>query len=271
MFLASAGAGAIGALIGIGGGVLITPFLTLVYGVHIHYAIGSSLLCVIATSSGAAAAYVRDRLTNLRVGVLLEVATVSGAITGAALSSRVPTGTLFVLFGTMLLLSLVPQLFRLGEELPEGIESDWLARKLRLGSTYPDHKLGREVRYEVARVPVGFACMYGAGVLSALLGIGSGPFKVLSMDAAMRLPMKVSSATSNFMMGATATASALVYFQRGWVHPLIAAPAALGAMVGSFVGSKVLAKLSNRTVRMLFMPVLGWIAYQMIRKGLAGG
>lgn len=270
-FLAATAAGAIGSVIGIGGGILITPLLTLVFGVHIHFAIGASLMVVIATSSGAAAAFVRDHLTNLRVGVVLEVATVSGALLGAALSTRIPTGNLFVLFGAVLLVSLIPQVVRIGEELPEGVEPDALARRLRLGSTYPDRVLGREVRYEVTRVPAGLACMFGAGTLSALLGIGSGAFKVLAMDVAMRLPMKVSSATSNFMMGVTASASALVYFERGWVHPLIAAPTALGAVAGSFIGSKVLARLTNRTVRLMFLPVLAWIGYEMIRKGFAGG
>ena len=271
MFASSLMAGAIGAVIGIGGGILITPILTLGFGVHIHYAIGSSLVCVIATSSGAAAAYVRDRLTNLRVGVLLEVATVSGALVGAALSARVPVAALFVLFGAVLLISLIPQLFKLGEELPEGVVPDALSRQLKLGSSYPDRAMGREVEYEVTRVPAGLACMFGAGVVSALLGVGSGPFKVLSMDVAMRLPMKVSSATSNFMIGVTAAASAWIYFQRGWVHPLIAAPAALGALAGAVLGSLILARLSNRFVRLAFLPVLAWIGFEMIRKGLTHG
>lgn len=270
-FLAAAGAGAFGAMIGIGGGILITPLLTLVFGVHIHFAIGASLMVVIATSSGAAAAFVRDHLTNLRVGVVLEVATVSGALTGAALSARVPVPLLFTLFGAVLLISLLPQLVKLGEELPEGVAPDAVSRYLKLGSTYPDPARGGDVSYEVTRVPAGLACMYGAGMISALLGVGSGPFKVLSMDYAMRLPMKVSSATSNFMMGVTAAASAWVYFERGWVHPLIAGPTALGAVAGAALGSRVLVKLTNRTVRLMFLPVLAWIGFEMIRKGLAGG
>lgn len=269
MFLAAAGAGAIGSVIGIGGGILVTPVLTLVFDVHIHYAIGASLMVVIATSSGAAAAFVRDRLTNLRVGVVLEVATVSGALCGAALSARVPVGWLFVLFGAVLLVSLVPQLFKLGEELPQGVVPDRLSQALSLSSSYPDHALGREVPYEVTGVPAGFACMFGAGAISALLGVGSGPFKVLSMDVALRLPMKVSSATSNFMMGVTAAASAWVYFQRGWVHPLIAAPTALGALTGAFLGSRLLVRVTNRTVRSLFLPVVIGIGVEMIRRGVA--
>lgn len=270
VFAGSAFAGAFGAVVGIGGGILIIPLLTLGFGVHMHYAIGASLVAIIATSSGAAAAYLRDRLTNLRVGVVLEVATTTGAVCGVAIGTRVPVATLFVVFGGVLLLSLVPLMAKLGEELPHDVEPDALSRRLALGSSYPDRKLGLEVCYEVTGVPAALAGMFGAGIISGMLGIGSGPFKVLSMDLAMRLPMKVSSATSNFMIGVTAAASAWVYLQRGWVEPLIAAPTALGALAGAFIGAKVLARMSNDAVRKLFLPVLAWIAIRMILRGVRG-
>jgi uncharacterized membrane protein YfcA len=270
VFLGSMGAGAFGAIVGVGGGILIIPLLTLGFGVHIHYAIGASLVAVIATSSGAAAAYLRDRLTNLRVGVLLEVATTVGAVIGVAIGTRVPVSTLFIVFGAVLLLSLIPLISKLGEELPTGVEPDRLSRALKLGSTYPDRQLGRDVAYEVTGVPAALAGMFGAGIISGMLGIGAGAFKVLSMDLAMRLPMKVSSATSNFMIGVTAAASAWVYLQRGWVQPVIAAPTALGALAGAFVGAKILSRMSNDAVRKLFLPVLAWIAIRMIVRGVRG-
>jgi uncharacterized membrane protein YfcA len=270
MFLASLGAGAIGALVGLGGGLLITPILTLGFSVHIHYAIGASLVAIIATSTGAAAAYVRDGLTDLRTGVVLELATVSGGLSGALLAARVAPAALQALFGAVLLASLILVLSRMGEELPGPVEPDGLSRWLRLGGSYTDEVLGREVQYRPTRVPLGLGLMYGAGLLSGLLGIGSGPFKVVAMDAAMRLPMKVSSATSNFMIGVTAAASAWIYWRRGCVHPLIAGPTALGTMAGALVGSRLLPKLSNRAVRALFAPVLAAVAIRMIVAGVLG-
>ena len=260
-------AGIIGALVGLGGGVLIVPLLTLAFGLPIHYAIGVSIVAVIATSSGAAAAYVRDHLTNLRVGLFLEIATTIGAITGAFLAGFLAPSLLFVIFGIVLLISVVPIIFKLGEELPKGIKNDRWAMWLHLSSTYPDQHLGRVVVYQVTRTPLGLAMMYVAGVVSGLLGIGSGTFKVLAMDTVMRLPMKVSTTTSNFMIGVTAAASAGIYFSRGDIPPLIAAPVALGVMLGALVGARLLTHLSNRALRWIFLPVLVAIAAQMVLRG----
>ncbi len=269
VFLMALAAGLVGALAGIGGGILVVPALTLLFGVDIRLAIGASIVSVIATSSGAAAAYVRDRITNLRVGMVMEVATTTGAICGAFLAAVAPVALLFAVFGLALLASAAPLLVKLGEELPAGVHNDFWANELSLAGSYPDHKLDREVSYQVTRVPVGFGIMYIAGLLSGLLGIGSGVFKVLAMDTAMRLPMKVSTTTSNFMIGVTAAASAGIYFQRGDINPLIAAPVALGVLAGATFGARVLVHLSNVTLRKVFVPVLILIALEMLYQGVS--
>lgn len=274
VFAASLAAGLIGSLVGLGGGVFVVPLLTLVFGLPLPEAIGASIISVIATSSGAAAAYVRDRITNLRVGMFLEIATTLGAITGAFLTAIAPTGLLFFIFGLVLVVSAAPLMMRFGEELPEGVKNDRWAERLGLAGSYRDERLGREVAYQVKRVPLGVALMYGAGLISGLLGIGSGTFKVLAMDTAMRLPVKVSTTTSNFMIGVTAAASAGIYFQRGDINPVVAAPVALGVLAGATVGARVLARLSNRSIRKLFVPILIFIALSMLIRGgsmLLGG
>ncbi len=268
VFAASCAAGLIGSLVGIGGGIFIVPLLTLAFGLPIETAIGASIVSVIATSSGAAASYVRDRITNLRVGMFLEIATTLGAVTGAFLTTVAPHPLLYIVFGVVLLFSAAPLVVRLGEEIPAGVTSDRWAKKLALASSYPDARLGREVSYEVTRVPAGFSMMYVAGLLSGLLGIGSGTLKVLAMDTAMRLPMKVSTTTSNFMIGVTAAASAGIYFERGAIHPLVAAPVAVGVLAGATIGARTLVKLSNTTVRKLFIPLLIIISIQMLVKGV---
>lgn len=259
-------AGLLGALVGLGGGVLIVPLLTLAFGLPIEYAIGASIISVIATSSGAAAAYVRDRITNLRAGMFLEIATTVGAVCGAFVAGLINPAALYVIFGIVLLISAAPLVFKLGEELPRGVKSDRWANRLNLNGSYPDAYLG-EVPYQATRTPYGFAMMYIAGLISGLLGIGSGTFKVLAMDTLMRLPMKVSTTTSNFMIGVTAAASAGIYFSRGDIRPVIAAPVALGILVGALVGAKVLTRLHNKTVRLIFLPVLCIIAAEMILRG----
>ncbi|HEX6798629.1 MAG TPA: sulfite exporter TauE/SafE family protein [Ktedonobacterales bacterium] len=269
VFAGSLFAGLVGSLVGLGGGVFVVPLLTLAFGLPFPEAAGASIVSVIATSSGAAAAYVRDHITNLRVGMFLEIATTIGAITGAFLAVVAPKQVLFVLFGFVLLFSVAPLIFKLHEELPQGVRNDWWATRLKLASTYPDQKLEREVSYQVTRVPLGFGMMYIAGALSGLLGIGSGTFKVLAMDTAMRLPMKVSTTTSNFMIGVTAAASAGIYFQRGDIDPLVAAPVALGVLAGATIGARTLAKLSNQTVRKVFIPLIVLVALQMLLKGLS--
>src|SRR5208283_4571255 len=196
MFLTSVAAGILGSIVGIGGGLLVTPVLTLIFGVDIHLAIGASVVSIIATSSGGAVAYVRDRVTNIRVGMFLEITTTIGAITGALIAVYINSQALFILFGLILLLSVIPSFRRRKEELPKRVENDSWSNKLKLYSSYPDQRLNSEVSYNVTKTPVGLGIMYGAGLLSGLLGIGSGAFKVLGMEGVMHLPMKVSSTTS---------------------------------------------------------------------------
>ena len=271
IFAISVLAGVIGALAGVGGGILVIPALTMVFGVDIRLAIGASIVSVIATSSGAAAAYVRDRMTDMRIGMFLELATTTGAVVGATLAAIVTSSFLFVLLGIVLLFSAVQQVMRLGEELPPSIAASPLAARFRLVGAYPDRRLGRDVPYAAQRVPLGFAMMGLAGLVSGLLGIGSGALKVLAMDGAMRLPMKVSSATSNFMIGVTAAASAGIYLGRGDVDPTIAAPVALGVLAGATIGARILPHLSNRHVRLIFLPVLVVIGLQTLARGFGIG
>lgn len=270
IFAISLAAGFIGALAGVGGGILVVPSLTLLFGIDIRLAIGASIISVIATSSGAAAAYVRDRITDMRVGMFLELATTSGAVVGATLAAVVSAAFLYVLLGIVLLFSAVQQVTRLGEETPPDATPSWIAARMRLSGSYPDRRLG-ETPYAAQRIPLGFALMGVAGVVSGLLGIGSGALKVLAMDGAMRLPMKVSSATSNFMIGVTAAASAGIYLGRGDVDPAIAAPVALGVLAGAMSGARLLPHLSNRHVRWIFLPVLLAIGVQTLARGLGIG
>lgn len=268
LFGGSVAAGTLGALVGLGGGVLIVPLLTVGMGVDIRYAIGASIVSVIATSSGAAAAYVRDRITNLRVGMVLELATTTGAIAGAVLAGMVSAQLLYVVFGTVLAVSVLPLVVRFGEELPQAVSPDPLARRLQLEGEYYDAVLGRPVFYTATRVPLGFAVMWLAGLLSGLLGIGSGAFKVLAMDTAMRLPMKVSTTTSNFMIGVTAAASAGVYFSRGDIQPIIVAPVALGVLLGALAGSRLMHRFSSASLRKIFVPLVVLVAAEMILRGV---
>ncbi len=270
IFVAAVCAGLLGALVGLGGGVLIVPLLTIGFGLDIRLAIGASIVSVIATSSGAAAAYVRDHLTNIRVGMLLELATSCGAVTGAFVAAYLNARFLFLLFGVLLLVSIMPMIKKLGEDVPVAVVDDRIAARLRLASTYPDRALGRAVTYQVTHVPLGFGMMYVAGIVSGLLGIGSGALKVLAMDTAMRLPVKVSTATSNFMIGVTAAASAGIYFWRGDVVPLVAAPVALGVLSGATLGAKLLVRFRNGTVRRIFLFVLGAVAIEMLLRGVRG-
>ncbi len=267
IFLAAIAAGLLGSLVGLGGGVLIVPLLTLVFGFPIYFAIGASIISVIATSSGAAAAYVKDRITNLRLGMFLELGTTIGAICGAFLAGLLAPELLSVIFGIILLISAAPLVFKIGEELPQGVKNDRWANWLHLNGSYPDHHLHREVSYEVTRTPLGLAMMYVAGLISGLLGIGSGTFKVLALDVVMRLPMKVSTTTSNFMIGVTAAASAGIYFSRGDIPPLIAAPVALGVLIGALVGARVLERLSNKILRITFLAVIVVAAVEMVLRG----
>jgi uncharacterized membrane protein YfcA len=258
----------LGALFGLGGGIFLIPALTLLFHVNIKYAIGASLVSVIATSSGSAAAYVRDRLTNVRIGTILQVAAVAGALSGAYLAGLLAPRWLYLIFGGLLIYSAMPMILRRGVDLPDPGPPDPLALRLGLRGTFVDGPSGREVSYVARRVGPGTGMMYVAGVLSGLLGIGSGIFKVLAMDVMMRLPLKVSTATSNFMIGVTAAASAGVYFSRGEINPLVAAPVALGVLLGALIGTRVMVRLRSQTLRLLFVPVLLYVGIAMVLRGL---
>jgi uncharacterized membrane protein YfcA len=267
LFAVAFAAGFLGSLIGLGGGIIIVPALTLLYGIDIRFAIGASIVSVIATSSGAAAAYVREHLTNLRVAMFLEMGTTTGAIGGAFLAGVIPSSWLALIFGLVLAYSAVNMLHRLHDH-PEPVPPDAWADWLRLHGSYRDMQTGVEVPYRVTHTKRGLLLMVVAGAVSGLLGIGSGVLKVTAMDLAMRLPIKVSSATSNFMIGVTAAASAGVYFARGQVAPIVAAPVAVGVVFGATVGALVLPKISNRWLRIVFVLVLLVVSTQMIWKGL---
>ncbi|MFC0081399.1 sulfite exporter TauE/SafE family protein [Aciditerrimonas ferrireducens] len=268
LFIISIAAGVLGSLIGLGGGVVVVPVLTLLFHVDIRLAIGASIVSVIATSSGAAAAYVRERMTNLRVGMFLEIATTTGAVTGAYLTTLLPARALFVLFGVVLAYSAVATYRKRHADHPLAVSHDRIANALRFHGAYYDEAVGKEIPYAVTGTLPGLGMMYVAGLVSALLGIGSGALKVPAMDLAMHLPMKVSTATSNFMIGVTAAASAGVYFARGQIDPIIAAPVAAGVLGGATIGARVLGKIENKVVRLIFVVVLIVIALEMFQRGV---
>ncbi|SHJ24855.1 sulfite exporter TauE/SafE family protein [Propionispora hippei] len=261
-------AGMLGAVLGLGGGIIVTPVLTLLFGIDIQIAIGASLISVIATSSGAAIAYIRDKITNIRVGMFLEIATTVGAITGALIAGMIAPQLLYIIFGLLLLYSALAMLKKTKQELPENVPLSGAAKTLKLQGEYYDKALDKHVVYNVDNVPGAFGVMYLAGVISGLLGIGSGSFKVMAMDMFMKLPLKVSSATSNFMMGVTGAASAVIYLCRGDINPAVSAPVALGVLMGSTLGARVMQRLKSKTIRKLFIPVLIYIALQMMGQGL---
>ncbi len=260
-------AGLLGALTGLGGGVVIVPLLALVFHVDMRYAIGASLVSVIATSSGAAAAYVREGFSNMRIGMFLEIATTIGAIVGAIIAIHVSTSTIAIIFGFVLLYSAYLSV-RTQPAPPLNPKQDRISHFLRLDGSYPGAQ-GPE-SYTVHRIPLGFGLMFGAGTLSGLLGIGSGAVKVLAMDQAMRVPFKVSTTTSNFMIGVTAAASAGVYLARGYIEPAIAMPVVLGALAGSMFGARVLIKARTKTLRIVFSVVIVALGAEMIFNGFTG-
>ena len=260
-------AGLLGSLTGLGGGVIIVPLLTLVFHVDIRYAIGASLVSVIATSSGAAAAYLKEGFSNIRVGMFLEVATTTGALCGASLATRIPTAAIAIVFGLVLLYSAWTSI-KAEAEVPIHERTDPIAQRLRLDGTYPAD--GKLVAYHVHRVPLGFGLMYAAGTLSGLLGIGSGAVKVLAMDRAMSIPFKVSTTTSNFMIGVTAAASAGIYLHRGYIDPGLAMPVMLGVLVGALLGARILPGAKVGTLRTVFGVAIAAVAFEMIFKGLRG-
>jgi len=265
--LGSLVAGFLGSLTGLGGGVVITPLLTILFGVDIRYAIGASLVSVIATSSGAAAAYVKQGFTNIRIGMFLEIATTVGAVVGASIASRLPASTISIIFGVVLLFSA----FASSRPAPRDASDsspNRLAEWLKMSSSYPTAH-GAE-RYHVRDVPGGFSLMFVAGGLSGLLGIGSGALKVIAMDQVMRIPFKVSTTTSNFMIGVTAAASAGVYLQRGYIDPGLTMPVMLGVTLGALLGARVLARTRTAKLRLVFGIVVAVLAFEMIYQGITG-
>jgi len=260
-------AGFLGSLTGLGGGVVIVPLLTLGFGVDLRYAIGASLVSVIATSSAAAAAYVRDGYSNLRIGMFLEVATTMGAVVGALLAARMPVSAVAIVFGAVLLWSAYLSL-RHPAESARNPKPDRIATWLEMDSSCPTPR-GPEP-YHVAHVPLGWLIMAAAGALSGLLGIGSGALKVLAMDQVMRLPFKVSTTTSNFMIGVTAAASAGLYLKRGYIDPALAVPVILGVVAGATLGTRALVGARPAALRVVFVIVLIALGCQMMYHGLAG-
>ncbi|MGH7143075.1 MAG: sulfite exporter TauE/SafE family protein [Planctomycetota bacterium] len=270
-FLASIAAGVFGSLLGLGGGIIVVPALTLLFGIDIHFAIGASIVAVIATSSGAAATYVRERLANMRVAMVLELSTVLGALTGAELAAWIPGSWLYIIFAAAMFYSSM-MMFRKRHSEPIPLDrkapiADWL----NLSSSYFDETTGKEVSYRVIRARIGLLFGYIAGMLSGLLGIGGGAIKVPTMDLAMRMPMKAATATSNFMIGVTAAASAGVYFMKGQINPIVAAPVALGVLIGALFGSKLLGRIQNKTLRAVFVAVLLIISVRMLVSGIQLG
>jgi len=267
VFGTSVVAGILGALTGLGGGVVIVPVLALLFKVDIRYAIGASLVSVIATSSGAAAAYVREGLSNVRIGMFLEVATTLGALLGAYLTAKVSSHWIAIIFGVVLLYSAYSSYRQKGDH-PTAAVPNALAEKLQLRGSYPTD--AGETTYSAQHVPLGFGIMFGAGTLSGLLGIGSGAVKVLAMDQAMKLPFKVSTTTSNFMIGVTAAASAGIYLARGYVDPGLAMPVMLGVLGGSMIGSRILVKVKVATLKTVFVVVIVALGAEMIFNGMTG-
>src|SRR5262245_37236979 len=267
LFAVSLGASALGGMLGMASGIFVVPALTVLGHLDIRTAIGASLVSVIACSCASAAPFLRSGLVNIRLAVVLETTTTLGALTGVLLVGLIPTAYLFLLFALILALSAQQMLARRGETAGAAPTADtwgW-AGALRLDASYPDR--GQRVAYRVQRLPLGMLLMYGAGLISALLGIGSGVLKIPAMDSALRLPIKVSSATSNFMIGVTAAASAGAYLMRGGIVPAVAGPVALGSVVGSLIGSRVLLAVPNERIRLLFVVVLVALAIQMALSG----
>ena len=266
LLLGAYAAGLLGSLTGLGGGVIVIPLLTLAFGIDFHYAIGAALVASIATSSGSASAYVKEGMTNIRLGMFLEIATSVGAVLGAVIALWMPTNAIAVIFGVVLFFTAVMQNRQKVDHV--GVKGSALAMKLKLFGSYPT-KEGVQ-NYELTNVPGGFLIMVAAGALSGLLGIGSGILKVLAMDSCMKVPFKVSTTTSNFMIGVTAVTSAVVYLQRGYIEPGIAFPIMVGVLGGALTGAKLLKHLDVRLLRKIFAIAILLVAVNMIYNGLMG-
>ena len=263
-------AGILGALLGLGGGIVITPVLTLLFGVDIKYAVGASIIAVLATSSGSAIAYLKDDMLNLRIAMFLEIFTTLGAFVGAMLSVITDSQVLFLLYGALMLF----QAFNMYQKIHDKKDNqsvshnDAIAEKLNLGGEYFDKGLNQTIKYQVTNVPGGSVVMFFAGVMSALLGIGAGAFKVLAMDTVMKMPLKASSATSNFMVGVTGTASAIFYLFVGQINPVLVTPIALGVLAGSFIGSRIMPYVPVKVLRWIFLVALLALGVQMFIRGM---
>ena len=267
LLAASYCAGLLGSLTGLGGGVVVIPVLTLCFGVDFHYAVGAALVASIATSSGSGSAYVKEGVTNIRLGMFLEIATTIGAVCGAAVAIYLNSNTIAIIYGGVLVLTAVMQQRRKSDH--DGVVGSEMARRLKLFSSWPQ-KDGTMKHYQLRHVGGGFGVMYVAGVLSGILGIGSGVLKVLAMDAMMKVPFKVSTTTSNFMMGVTACASAVIYVQRGNIVPGMACPVMIGVLFGALTGAKLLKRLVVRLLRRIFCIVILMVAANMIYQGATG-
>ncbi len=267
LLLAAYCAGLLGSLTGLGGGVVVIPVLTLGFGVDFHYAIGAALVASIATSSGSGSAYVKEGITNVRLGMFLEIATTIGAVCGAAVAIYLNNNVIAIIYGLVLLLTAAMQQRRKSDH--EGVIGSETARRLKLYGSWPQ-KDGTVKHYQLRHVGGGFGVMYVAGVLSGILGIGSGVLKVLAMDAMMKVPFKVSTTTSNFMMGVTACASAVIYVQRGIIEPGIACPVMIGVLFGALTGARLLKRMDVRVLRQIFCVAIVLVAVNMIWQGWAG-
>jgi len=261
-------AGFLGALTGLGGGVVVIPLLTLGFGIDMRYAIGTALVTSIASSSGAAAAYIKEGITNVRIGMFLEIATTTGAVIGAIIAIYLDKQYIAVIFGLVLIFSAIRSVRKTENNDNYSAPGDKLAEKLKLNGSFPTKE--GVVEYNVHNVAAGYSLMTVAGILSGLLGIGSGALKVLAMDTAMKIPFKVSTTTSNFMVGVTAAASAVIYLQRGYIDPGLAMPIVIGVLVGAFFGSKILPKINVKKLRIIFSIVITILAVFMMYNGITG-
>lgn len=272
IMLAGVFSGFLGSLTGLGGGTILVPMLTLFYGIPIIFATGASLISTIATSDGSASAYTKEKIANVNLSISLEMATTGGAIVGSFVAIYMYAHSLswvvYITFGAVLLFSLYPAVKKIHSEIPKKSKPDWSTRFFKLTGSYFDEHLKRTIKYQGSRWYLGETIMFFAGFFSGLLGIGSGALKVLGMDWALNLPMKVTTTTSNFMIGITAATSSTIYWYAGFIQPMIAAATALGVLVGAYYGSKVLVKISNEDIRLIFFSILIFLGLDMIFSGL---
>lgn len=268
IFIITIFAGLFGSILGLGGGIIIVPVLNLGFGVDMKSAIAASTVSIIATSTGAAVAFLRDRLTNSRVAILLEMATSAGGLSGALIAGFLNERLLYLLFSILLSYSAYNMFRTRRQELPVDVKPDRLSRSLQLQGSYLDRQLGETIHYQVTGTLPGLIVMYFSGIAAGLLGVGGGLFKVPAMDQIMKIPFKASTATSNFMIGVTAASGAVVYFARGDVKPMIAGPVVLGVLLGAIIGARLMVRLKTSTIRKLFIPVIIYTAFIMIYRGV---